>query len=72
MTKLLTPLFIIMASPALAAGDKPFFSLANTDFVVTIAFLIFIGILLYYKVPAKERAISTNFSLSFLSLCFRL
>ena len=47
----LTALFALVASPALAAGDKPFFSLANTDFVVTIAFAIFIGILLYFKVP---------------------
>ena len=35
----------------LATG--PFFSLNNTDFVVTIAFVIFIGILLYVKVPAR-------------------
>lgn len=47
----LTALFALAASPALAAGDKPFFSLANTDFVVTIAFIIFVGILLYFKVP---------------------
>ncbi|WP_037293782.1 F0F1 ATP synthase subunit B [Roseobacter sp. CCS2] len=47
----LTTLLAIVASPALAAGDKPFFSLANTDFVVLIAFVIFIGILLYFKVP---------------------
>jgi len=47
----LLPLFALMASPAFAAGDKPLFSLANTDFVVTIAFLIFIGILVYFKVP---------------------
>ncbi|WP_400086088.1 F0F1 ATP synthase subunit B [Yoonia sp. R78084] len=51
MRLMLTSLFVLAASPALAAGDKPFFSLANTDFVVTIAFLIFIGILLYFKVP---------------------
>jgi F-type H+-transporting ATPase subunit b len=48
----LAALFALAASPALAAGDKPFFSLANTDFVVTIGFLVFIGILLYFKVPA--------------------
>ena len=47
----LASVFALAASPALAAGDKPFFSLANTDFVVTIAFVIFIGILLYFKVP---------------------
>ena len=41
----------LAAGPAFAAGDKPFFSLANTDFVVSIAFLVFVGILLYFKVP---------------------
>ena len=51
MRMMLTSLFAIAASPALAAGDKPFFSLANTDFVVSIAFLIFVGILVYFKVP---------------------
>ncbi len=34
-----------------AAGDYPFLSLFNTDIVVLIAFLLFIGILVYYKVP---------------------
>lgn len=38
-------------SPALAAEGKPFFSLANTNLVVGIAFVCFIGILVYYKVP---------------------
>jgi len=51
MRILLTSLFALAASPALAAGDKPFFSLGNTDFVVTVAFALFVGILLYYKVP---------------------
>ena len=41
----------LAATPALAAGDKPFFSLANTDFIVTIAFILFLGILAYFKVP---------------------
>lgn len=51
MRMMLTSLFALAAGPALAAGEKPFFSLANTDFVVTIAFAVFIGILLYYRVP---------------------
>jgi len=38
------------ASPALAA-EGAFVSLSNTDFVVLIAFVIFIGVLVYYKVP---------------------
>ena len=41
----------LAATPAAAASDKPFFSLANTDFVVLLAFLVFIGILVYFKVP---------------------
>ena len=42
----------LLAGPALAAGkDKPFFSLANTDFVVMLAFIGFILVLVYYKVP---------------------
>jgi F-type H+-transporting ATPase subunit b len=41
----------LAATPALAAGDYPFFSLKNTDLVVAIAFVIFLGILVYFKVP---------------------
>lgn len=39
------------ASPALAASG-PFFSLTNTNFVVLIAFLLFVGLLLFLKVPS--------------------
>tara|TARA_B100000768_G_scaffold118948_1_gene110026 strand:- start:6 stop:530 length:525 start_codon:yes stop_codon:yes gene_type:complete len=39
-----------MASPAFAASG-PFISLRNTNFVVMIAFAIFIGIILYLGVP---------------------
>ena len=53
MKFLMTALLAVIASPALAAGDKPFFSLGNTDFVVWIAFIVFVGILLYFKVPGK-------------------
>lgn len=38
------------ATPAFAATG-PFFSLYNTNFVVTISFLIFVGVILYLKVP---------------------
>ncbi|WP_171102729.1 MULTISPECIES: F0F1 ATP synthase subunit B [unclassified Ruegeria] len=38
------------ASPAFAAKG-PFFSLANTDFVVLLGFIVFIAILFYFKVP---------------------
>jgi len=48
----LTSVFAMMvASPAFAASG-PFFSLRNTDFVVLLAFLVFIGILVYFKVPS--------------------
>ncbi len=36
-----------------AASDAPAFSLNNTDFVVLIAFIAFVGLLLYLKVPIK-------------------
>lgn len=40
----------LAATPALAASG-PFVSLFNTDFVVLVAFLIFVGVLIYLKVP---------------------
>lgn len=49
MTRL-TVALIFAAGPALAAGDR-FFSLHNTDFVVLLAFLLFIAILIYFKIP---------------------
>ncbi|KAJ54681.1 ATP F0F1 synthase subunit B [Actibacterium mucosum KCTC 23349] len=48
--KKLSVLFALMASPAFAASG-PFFSLGNTDFVVLIAFILFIAVLVYFKVP---------------------
>lgn len=41
---------VLAAGPALAAKG-PFFSLGNSDFVVLIAFLVFVGVLVYFKVP---------------------
>ena len=41
---------ILLASPALAASG-PFVSLANTNFVVLLSFLLFVGVLFYFKVP---------------------
>jgi F-type H+-transporting ATPase subunit b len=41
----------LVASPAFAAGGA-FFSLANTDFIVLLGFLVFLGVLLYFKVPS--------------------
>ncbi len=48
----LIPILLLAASPALAATG-PFFSLGNTNFVVLIAFICFLGILVYYGVPGK-------------------
>jgi F-type H+-transporting ATPase subunit b len=45
-----TGLTLGAASPALAASG-PFFSLYNTDFVVLLGLIVFIGILVYFKVP---------------------
>ena len=50
MKKLLTVLPFTLAAPAYAASG-PFFSLNNTDFVVTIAFVLFVALLIYLKVP---------------------
>ena len=41
----------LMASPAFAAGEYAWYSLNNTDFVVLIAFIVFILVLIYFKVP---------------------
>ncbi|WP_428514389.1 F0F1 ATP synthase subunit B [Roseovarius sp.] len=43
---------MVAASPALAATG-PFFSLGNTNFVVMLAFILFIALLVYLKVPGK-------------------
>ena len=43
---------LFAAGPALAAAEgKPFFSLYNTDLVVAISFTLFIGVLVWFKVP---------------------
>lgn len=52
MRFLMIPLLAVLASPAMAATG-PFVSLRNTDFIVLLAFLLFVGILLYFKVPTK-------------------
>lgn len=40
----------MVATPAFAASG-PFFSLNNTDFVVLLGLIVFIAILIYFKVP---------------------
>ena len=43
---------LFAATPVFAAEEgEPFFTLRSTEFVVTIAFLLFIGVLLKFKVP---------------------
>ena len=53
-TKFLLTFLALAASSgaSYAAGSKKMFSLDNTDFVVLISFLIFVGILIYFKVPS--------------------
>lgn len=51
MTRL-SILFTLLASPALAASG-PFFSLQNSNFVVLLAFIAFVALLVYVKVPAR-------------------
>ena len=44
--------FALSSGVSNAAGSKKMFSLDNTDFVVLISFLIFVGVLIYFKVPS--------------------
>ncbi|MEE4188598.1 MAG: F0F1 ATP synthase subunit B [Roseobacter sp.] len=50
MTLSTLTLGLMAANPAFAATG-PFFSLKNTDFVVLLGLIVFIGILVYFKVP---------------------
>ena len=50
MRKLATLLALTAATPAFAASG-PFFSLHNTNFIVLLAFILFILVLFYFKVP---------------------
>ena len=51
MRKLATLLALGAASPAFAASG-PFFSLHNTNFIVLLAFILFIAVLFHFKVPS--------------------
>lgn len=56
MKKLLTSVTLtLIAAPAFAA-EGPFFSLRNSEFVVTLGFIAFIGLLIYMGVPKKVGA----------------
>lgn len=51
MTRFLTLIAALTATPAMAASG-PFWSLFNTNFVVLISFILFILVLLFFKVPS--------------------
>ena len=52
----LTLIASVLAGPAFAASKNPFsadfWHLSNTDLIVSIAFVLFIGVLFYFKVPS--------------------
>lgn len=50
--KKLSLALVLLASPA-AASSGLSFSLSNTNFIVLVSFLLFIGVLLRFKVPHK-------------------
>jgi len=50
MTRL-AALLLLAATPA-AAASGPYFSLRNSNFVVLLAFLLFVGLLFYFKLPS--------------------
>lgn len=58
---LLTGLLVLAAAPASAASynlfSAEFYKLTNTNFIVLIAFLVFVGVLLYFKVPGRIGAL---------------
>lgn len=51
MKKLILPAIAALAATPAAAASGPFFSLGNTDFVVLLGFVLFIAVLVYFKVP---------------------
>ena len=57
--KKLALLLSLAASPVFAATG-PFISLYNTNFVVLLSFLLFIGVLVYVKVPGKLAGMLDN------------
>jgi F-type H+-transporting ATPase subunit b len=49
--RLILPALVLAGPAAAAPAGTPFLSLYNTDLVVAIAFALFVGILIYFKVP---------------------
>ena len=60
MRYLLTLPALFAAGPALAAKDYGLIDLRNTDFVVFLGFAVFVGILLYFKVPSIIASLLDN------------
>ena len=50
----------LLPTPAFAADDYGLISLRNTDFVVLLAFVVFIGILVYFRVPQRLAGLLDN------------
>lgn len=46
-----TIIFALLAATPAYAAEYSFFSLKSTDWIVTIGFVLFIGVLVYFKVP---------------------
>ena len=52
MKHLMVALLALSATPAFAEGEaEPFFTLQNAEFVVTVAFIAFVGLVIYLGVP---------------------
>ncbi len=51
--RIILSLFIALLANPVFAASGPFISLSNTNFVVLLAFLLFVGLLVYLKVPGK-------------------
>jgi F-type H+-transporting ATPase subunit b len=60
MKKLLSLPLILAAAPAFAAEEEKFFSLHSTEFVVLLAFILFIAVLVYFKVPGLVGGLLDN------------
>ncbi|MDA9230067.1 F0F1 ATP synthase subunit B [Amylibacter sp.] len=52
MRIILSLIIALLGNPVFAASG-PFISLSNTNFVVLLAFLLFVGVIVYLKVPGK-------------------
>ena len=44
-------LFTLLVSSPVFSASGPFISLKNTNFIVFLAFILFVGVLVYYKIP---------------------